>query len=186
MSIRVALTHRTSYTYDRKIGLGPQTVRLRPAPHTRTPIVSYALDISPPGHFLNWRQDPFGNYEAHAVFPDKTDHLTVAVDLVVEMVAINPFDFFLEEDAFYAPFAYPQALAADLAPYLTVEAAGSKFDDLAAEVAVAYRKSPDEQRTIDFLVALNQRVYELVSYTVRMEPGVQTPEETLSNPAYPG
>ncbi|MGR3433578.1 MAG: transglutaminase family protein [Shimia sp.] len=181
MSIRVALTHRTSYAYDRKIGLGPQIVRLRPAPHTRTPIVSYSQRIVPAGHFLNWQQDPFGNWEARAVFPDRTDRFEVIVDLVADMEAINPFDFFLEDAAFHAPFAYPEQLAADLAPYLEADAAGDRFEALVAETRTAWEAAPDEQETITFLVELNQRVRDLVGYVVRLEPGVQTPEQTLQS-----
>ena len=182
MSIRVGLTHRTSYRYDRKVNLGPQTIRLRPAPHTRTPIVSYSQTIRPDGHFLNWQQDPFGNYQARAVFPERTDHFEVVIDVVADMIAINPFDFFLDEDAFYAPFAYPTELATDLAPYLEVAASGGRFAAMAKEAEALWRAGTekDELRTVDFLVALNQRVEQAVDYIVRMEPGVQTPEETLA------
>ncbi|MEM8919850.1 MAG: transglutaminase N-terminal domain-containing protein, partial [Pseudomonadota bacterium] len=120
MSIRVALLHRTSYSYDRKVRLGPQTIRLRPAPHARTPIVSYSQTISPAKHFLNWQQDPFGNYQSRAVFEDPTDHFEVKIDLVADMIAINPFDFFLDEEAFFAPFEYDPTTRVDLAPYLSV------------------------------------------------------------------
>ena len=181
MSIRVGLHHRTTYRYDRKITLGPQIVRLRPAPHTRTPIVSYSQTLAPAGHFLNWQQDPFGNYQARAVFPEKVDHLEVVIDLVADMVAINPFDFFVDDDAFYLPMRYDAALARDLAPYLAVEAEGEAFDAMAAEAKGEWLDgSRGEIRTIDYLVALNQRIRERVEYVVRMEPGVQTPEETLT------
>ena len=118
MSIRIALNHRTSYRYDRKINLGPQVIRLRPAPHTRTPIVSYSQTIKPGGHFLNWQQDPFGNYQARAVFEHTTDHFEVEIDLVADMIAINPFDFFLDEEVFHTPFLYADDVKVDLAPYL--------------------------------------------------------------------
>ena len=180
MSIRVALTHRTSYRYDRKVKLGPQTIRLRPAPHTRTPIVSYSQTIEPGSHFLNWQQDPFGNYQARAVFEKPTDTFEVTIDLVADMVAINPFDFFVDEEVFHAPFAYSPDTWRDLAPYLEKNAKGAAFDKLAAEAAVLWKKAPGEQQTIDFLVELNQKVQSAVDYVVRMEPGVQTPDETLT------
>ncbi len=181
MSIRIGLTHRTSYRYDRRVALGPQTIRLRPAPHTRTPIVSYSQTIRPAGHFLNWQQDPFGNYQARAVFPDKTDHLDVVIDLVADMIAINPFDFFLDEDAFHAPFTYGAELKQDLAPYLAVAASGARFDAMAADALALWTRGERgaDQRTVDMLVELNQTVQRAVSYIVRMEAGVQSPEETL-------
>ena len=180
MSIRVALTHRTTYRYDRKVHLGPQVIRLRPAPHTRTPIVSYSQTISPDGHFLNWQQDPFGNYQARAVFEKPTDHFSVEIDLVADMVAINPFDFFLDEEAFHVPFEYAADLRQDLAPYLEQRGEGDAFAALAAETEALWHSAEGaELRTIDFLVELNQRVKARVEYLVRMEPGVQTPDETL-------
>ncbi len=181
MSIRVGLTHRTTYRYDKRINLGPQTVRLRPAPHARTPIVSYSQRILPDGHFLNWQQDPFGNYQARAVFPEKTDHFTVEIDLVADMVAINPFDFFLDDEAFHAPFAYSDAVKGDLTPYLAIEATGTRFDAAAAEALALWQSGhADALQTIDFLVQLNQQIEDKIDYVVRMEPGVQTPENTLA------
>lgn len=179
MSIRVGLTHRTTYHYDRKVVLGPQTIRLRPAPHTRTPIVAYSQTIRPAGHFLNWQQDPFGNYQARAVFPERSDHFDVVIDLVAEMIAINPFDFFLDEEAYHAPFAYDPALTQDLAPYLARQGGGERFAALAREAEALWHSGDGELRTIDFLVELNQRLERRIEYVVRMEPGVQTPEETL-------
>jgi len=180
MSIRVALTHSTRYKYDRKITLSPQTIRLRPAPHTRTPIVSYSQTINPAGHFLNWQQDPFGNYQARAVFPDLTDHFDVTIDLVADMIAINPFDFFLDDTAFHVPFDYGAELKQDLAPYLKVEATGPRYEALAAETAKLWSSGKGRDiKTIDFLVELNQMVEKQLDYIVRMEPGVQTPEESL-------
>ncbi|MEA3101098.1 transglutaminase N-terminal domain-containing protein, partial [Caballeronia mineralivorans] len=118
MSIRVALNHVTHYRYDRLVGLSPQVVRLRPAPHCRTPIVSYSMRVEPAGHFINWQQDAFANYQARLVFPEKTREFKITVDLVAEMAVYNPFDFFLEPYAEKFPFVYEPELAAELAPYL--------------------------------------------------------------------
>ncbi len=181
MSIRIAINHRTNYTYDRKITLGPQVIRLRPAPHTRTPIVSYSQKVSPARHFMNWQQDPFGNYQARAVFDQKTDHFDVEIDLVADMIAINPFDFFLDENVFYAPFSYTPELRADLAPYLAEDAGGETYAAMAQDASALWAGGErSDLQTIDFLVELNQRVQSRVGYIVRMEPGVQTPEETLT------
>ncbi len=180
MAIHVALTHVTDYRYDRLIALGPQVVRLRPAPHCRTPILSYSLSVSPTQHFINWQQDPFANYLARLVFPDRVDHFRVTVDLVAEMAVYNPFDFFLEDSAETFPFRYSETLARELAPYLVKSEATPRF---AAFVAGVAPRRGTKERTIDFLVGLNQRVQSDVRYLIRMEPGVQTPEETLVSAA---
>lgn len=173
MSIRVALHHRTHYAYDRRVRLGPQVVRLRPAPHSRTLVRSYSLQVSPKQHFLNWQQDPFGNWMARLVFPEVTDHLTLEVDLTAELSVINPFDFFLEEDTEVLPWQYAPELRTELAPYLKISAEGPRLEALVRAL------EPKGRRTVDFLVDLNRRVHELVRYVIRLEPGVQTPEETL-------
>ncbi|MBL8221522.1 MAG: hypothetical protein JNL62_19970, partial [Bryobacterales bacterium] len=136
MSIRVALHHKTTYEYDRLVSLSPQVVRLRPAPHCRTPIHAYSLKIGPSGHFLNWQQDPQSNYLARVVFPENVPYFCVEVDLVAEMRVINPFDFFLEPYADQFPFEYPPELAKELAPFLEKKAAGPRLASPRAGLAV--------------------------------------------------
>ncbi|MFC3691347.1 DUF2126 domain-containing protein [Chenggangzhangella methanolivorans] len=174
MSILAALRHVTHYKYDRPVFLGPQIVRLRPAPHSRTKVPSFSLKVSPAEHFINWQQDPFGNYLARFVFPEPVREFKIEVDLLADMTVYNPFDFFVEESASEWPFAYEAELKSDLAPYLEVEAFGPDFD--------AFFEAIDrsEKGTVNFLVGLNRHVANLVRYTIRMEPGVQTPQETLS------
>ncbi|MEO1292779.1 MAG: transglutaminase family protein [Pseudomonadota bacterium] len=176
MSIHVGLTHRTQYTYKRPVRMGPQIVRLRPAPHARTPILSYSLKVEPEQHFLNWQQDPFGNWQARLVFPEPVERFEVTIDVTADMAAINPFDFFLEDDAYHVPFTYEEGLKKDLAPYLEQVDGGPLLDELVAE-ADALQK--DEIETNTFFVEVNRLVQERVDYTIRMEPGVQAPEETL-------
>ena len=175
MSIHVALRHVTHYKYDRPVHLSPQIVRLRPAPHCRSNILSYSLKIEPAEHFINWQHDPFANYLARLVIPEKVTEFKVTVDLVTEMAVYNPFDFFLEPSAETVPFQYDEVSLQELAPYLVTEPLTPKFK--------AFVDSIDrrETRTIDFLVGLNQRLQSEIGYLIRMEPGVQTPEETLTN-----
>jgi uncharacterized protein (DUF2126 family)/transglutaminase-like putative cysteine protease len=173
MSIHAALSHTTHYQYDRWVQLGPQVVRLRPAPHCRSRVLSYALRVEPGEHFINWQQDPFANHLGRLVFPDKTQSFKVTVDLVVEMAVYNPFDFFLEPSAEQFPFRYEPALAESLAPYLSTLPGTPKLK--------AYFKKLDRTRarTMDFLVRTNQQLHQDIRYLIRMEPGVQSPEETL-------
>ncbi|MDX1962638.1 MAG: transglutaminase family protein [Pirellulales bacterium] len=173
MALRVALHHSTTYSYARPIAIFPQIVRLRPAPHCRTPIVSYSLKIEPAGHFINWQQDPQGNYQARLVFPEKSAKFQITVDLVAEMTVINPFDFFLEKSIEHFPWTYEPWLATELRPFLEQIENGPLLREYVSTVDIT------PARTIDFLVALNQRVKHDIQYTIRLEPGVQTCEETL-------
>jgi uncharacterized protein (DUF2126 family)/transglutaminase-like putative cysteine protease len=174
LGIHIALNHQTTYRYDRRITLSPQIMRLRPAPHCRTPILSYSVTVTPKTHFINWQQDPFSNYLGRLVFPERTDIFQVEVDLVADMVIINPFDFFLEPEAKTFPFTYERRLKADLGPYLECEPAGEK---LSAYLAGIDRRP---QQTIDFLVDLNRRLSREIRYLIRMEPNVQSCEKTLT------
>jgi uncharacterized protein (DUF2126 family) len=174
VSIHVALNHVTHYKYDRRVAMSPHIVRLRPAPHCRSNILSYSLKVEPEGHFVNWQQDAFANYLARLVFPEPATEFKVTVDLVTEMSVYNPFDFFLEPEAEEFPFKYDAATKLELQPYLVTEEATPAF--------AAFLKTVDvrKRRTIDFLVDINQRLQKDIRYLIRMEPGVQTPEQTLT------
>jgi len=173
MAIRIAIHHHTEYRYDRPVALSPHVVRLRPAPHSRTPILSYSLKVRPEPHFVNWQQDPFANYLARFVFPEKTTELAIDVDLVADMTVINPFDFFLEESAEHYPFRYGEQLAQELTPYLEIKERGPRLLDWLSRV------DRQPRRTVSFLVDLNHRLQQDIGYTIRLEPGIQTCEETL-------
>ncbi|WP_344198565.1 transglutaminase family protein [Aeromicrobium alkaliterrae] len=182
MAIKVGLEHRTTYTFDRAVRLSPHVVRLRPAPHSRTPIEAYSLQVEPANHFINWQQDPFGNWMARLVFPEPVDHLDVTVGLVADLTVVNPFDFFVEEYAERFPFDYEPGLRADLAPYLAPVPEAAEGGP--GPVVTTWRDQlpalpEDGVPIVDFLVGLNAAVNRDVEYSVRMEPGVQTPDTTL-------
>ncbi|MGX9419333.1 transglutaminase family protein [Vibrio sp. WJH972] len=175
MTIRVALQHKTFYEFDRPVNVSPHILRLRPAPHSRTHIHGYSLKVTPEDHFINWQQDPFGNYQARLVFPEKTTKMSFEVEVIADMTVINPFDFFIEEYAEKFPFKYDKVLKGELLPYLDLSDSCELLDewlktiDLEKEIGIA-----------DFLVELNSRLAAEISYGIRMEPGVQTTEETLT------
>ena len=175
MSIHVALHHVTHYRYDRLINLGPQVVRLRPAPHCRTRILSYSLRVEPAKHFINWQQDPQANYLARLVFPETTREFRIEVDLVAEMAVINPFDFFLEPHAEHYPFEYEPWQRVELAPYFRQEPLTPLFERYLAGI------SRPQMRSVPFLVGSSiRKLAGDIEYLIRMEPGgVQTPEQTL-------
>jgi uncharacterized protein (DUF2126 family) len=173
VSIHVALNHVTQYRYDRPVSLSPQVIRLRPAPHSRTPILSYSLKVSPGGHFINWQQDPQSNYLARLVFPEKTSEFRIEVDLVAEMSVINPFDFFLEPQAEKFPFGYEDWQLHELAPFMVKLPATPLFSNYLASIP------REPKRSVDFLVELNRQLQQDVRYLIRLEPGIQSPEQTL-------
>ncbi len=173
MTIRVALQHNTYYTFDRPVTLSPHVIRLRPAPHSRTPIDAYSLKVEPADHFINWQQDAYGNYLARLVFPEKTRKFSVEVEVIADMTVINPFDFFLEEDAEEFPFDYDKQTHKELQPYLELESQGELFDAFVDGISL------EPRRSIDFLVDVNTQIQGLIDYAIRLEPGVQEPEETL-------
>ena len=174
MSIRIALHHKTEYLYDRPVALSPQVIRLRPAPHCRTTIAAYSLRIQPNGHFINWQQDPQNNYLARVIFPEVVNYFSVEVDLVADLVVINPFDFFLEPYAERMPFTYDPVLGKELTPCLAPEPPGPRLREFLD--AIDRNSTP----TVDFLVRLNQSVQSAIGYVIRLEPGIQTCEETLA------
>ena len=173
MSVLVALHHVTHYKYDRLIGLGPQVIRLRPAPHCRTRVASYSLKVTPQNHFVNWQQDPHGNWLARFVFPEKTDTFKIEVDLTADLAVVNPFDFFVEPYAEEFPFFYHDELKTELAAYLVPESSDPRL------TAFVESLPKEKMRGVDFLVALNARLHDAIRYVIRLQPGVQTPAETL-------
>jgi len=173
MRKQVALNHRTQYRYDKAVFLGPQVIQLRPAPHCRTPILSYSLSVTPADHLLNWQLDPHHNHLARLLFPNKTNDFVVEVDLVAELSPFNPFDFFLEPGVEDYPFEYAPELAKDLEPYRSVDPAGPLLQAFLQNLSV------EKRGTVAFLVDLNRRVRDEIGYVTRLDPGVQTCEQTL-------
>jgi len=183
MAIRVAIHHQTEYTFDRLTSIYPHVLRLRPAPHSRTKIHSYSLKVEPEDHFINWQQDPFGNFQARLVFPEQTKKLKFSVELIAEMTSINPFDFFVEDYAQHIPFTYDEQLERELAPYLEITESGPKLLELVESVKdklAAKAESKTLWEVNSFLVEVNQTLQQMIGYGVRLEPGVQTCEETLT------
>jgi uncharacterized protein (DUF2126 family)/transglutaminase-like putative cysteine protease len=174
MAIRVAINHKTAYQYDRFVSLSPHIFRLRPAVHSRTHIEAYSFKISPKEHFINWQQDPFGNYQARVVFPEKTKELSIEVEVIANMIVINPFDFFVEEYAEKFPFTYDGQLKAELIPYLEIKENGPLLNQWMEGI------EQSTKNINDFLVYINQKLNRDIKYNIRMEAGVQTCEETLS------
>ena len=178
MAIRVALSHNTEYRFDQSTQVYPHEIRLRPAAHCRTPVTGYSLRITPANHFINWQQDGYGNWVARLVFPEPTHELRIEVGLVAELTVINPFDFFVEPYAENFPFTYTPALLRELSPFLEAASAGPLLKDYLKPLQGQAEGSVS--LTIDFLVALNRNLQQAIRYAIRMEPGVQTPEETLT------
>lgn len=173
MSIQIAIQHKTSYQFDKLVQIHPHIFRLRPAPHTRTPVLAYSMKIQPEEHFINWQQDPFGNYQARLVFNEPARKLDVIVEVIAEMKVINPFDFFLEESVREFPFKYDEHTTKELLPYLETTEDGPLLTEWVNSV------KDRKQASIDFLVELNSRLSQEIQYGIRLEPGVQTCEETL-------
>lgn len=177
MSITAGIYHLTHYKYDKPVTLGPQVIRLRPAPHSRTRVISHSLSVSPAGHFVNHQQDQYGNWMARLVFPEPVTEFKIEVDLVADMSVYNPFDFFVEDSAKEFPFTYDADIAEDLSIYLRAEPVGKLLKKFMKSI------SRDPVVTIDFLVMLNSRLANEINYEIRMEPGVQTAEQTLKREA---
>ncbi|MGR3565854.1 MAG: transglutaminase family protein [Heliomarina sp.] len=175
MAITASIRHLTHYKYDRPVTLGPQVIRLRPAPHSRTRVISHSLKVSPENHFVNHQQDPYGNWLSRFVFPEPVTEFRIEVDLVADMTVYNPFDFFVDETAQEWPFDYPAELVEDLSIYRKTETPGPLLADFMKSIP------RDKTGTVDFLVGLNARLSNEINYVIRMEPGVQTPEETLGS-----
>lgn len=174
MTIRVAIQHTTTYEFDRFVNVAPHILRLRPAPHSRTHIHGYSLKVSPSDHFINWQQDPYGNHQARLVFTEKTNKLEFAVEVIADMTVINPFDFFVESYAETFPFAYDKQLTEELTPYLKTSEDCEALQEWLKDVDLT------EKPIIDFLVEVNSRLASDIGYGIRLEPGVQTCEETLT------
>ena len=173
MALKVVLSHKTHYKYDRPISLSPHIVRLRPAPHSRTPIEAYSLKVTPENHFINWQQDPYGNYQARIVFPEKVTEFGIDVEILADLITLNPFDFFVDEYAEQFPFKYKKDLKKELEPYLEITETGKSIKKFVKSLDLSKRS------TNDFIVYLNQEIYKYLNYTLRLETGVQTCETTL-------
>lgn len=171
---QVRVKHTTEYLFDRSVAISPHLVQLRPAAHCRSPILSYSLLATPSDHYVHWQQDPFGNYLARFIFSTPSQSLRFDVDMLIDVIPYNPFDFFIEFEAAQYPFNYSARLRRDLSPYIEV----TEPSAIVGRWADKFRKESTE--TVDFLVALNQSMKSEIEYIVRLEPGIQSCEETLN------
>ena len=186
-STLIQMSHSTLYRYEKPIFLSPQLIRLRPAAHCLTEIQRYVLTVLPTEHLIHWQQDPFNNYVARVIFPEEITELSLQVDITANIVPINPYDFYIEDYASQGPFSYSDDLKLDLAPYLAaystpyLKASNSVTEKPTATVQAFFEQfDPASLGTVDFLVALNQGVYQSVRYIERLEQGVQSSDTTLS------
>ena len=173
MGKQVAVHHTTRYRYERPVSLGPQVIQLRPAPHCRTPILSYSLEVTPLDRVLSWMFDPLANQVARVLFPSQVAEFVVDVKLVAELQPVNPFGFVVEPASERLPFTYADELARDLEPYLRREETGYLMRRLLESLEY------EGESTVGFLVDLNARLQREIRYTTRFEHGVQSCEETL-------
>ncbi|MES2205652.1 MAG: transglutaminase family protein [Pseudomonadota bacterium] len=182
-TLQVRLQHRTQYRFDRPTVLSAHEVRLRPAPHARTPILGYSLEVGGEDTkpFMNWQQDAYGNWVSRLDFQKPLNEFELKINLTADLQPVNPFDFFTEPESEYFPFdyegGYPERHRAGLAPFLNPIYLGEKGYQWVKEFKATL---PEKIRTVDVLVAINQQLYEDINYLIRMEPGVRDPEETLS------
>ena len=177
--MRVLIQHRSRYVYERPALLGPQVIRLRPADHTAANIESYTLAIAPE-HRVHWQRDPHGNHVARVTFKagQRVTALDLTVELAVDIRPVNPFDFFIDDRVKQVPFVYPDRLDAELAPYLDM---GDPAYRLGRHATDLLKGLPWRGETMAQLIALNSAIQQSVAYVIRNEPGVWTPEETLTH-----
>lgn len=181
--MKVRIQHSTTYRYAKPALLGPHVIRLRPSPQARTPLLAYNLDVATDAGRaraedapeLRWLDNPWGSREARVSFAAgvPVGELALTVDASFDVQPVNPFDFFVDGEAMEVPFAYGPAIERELAAFRAAPKATARFTDFAASV-------PFEGNTVNWLVALNQAVASTVGYVIREEPGVYTPEETLT------
>ena len=153
MAILAAVYHLTHYKYDRPVVLGPQIIRLQPAPHSRTKVLSHSLKVAPANHFVNLQQDPYGNFLARFVFPEPVTELKIEVDLVADMTVYNPFDFFVEESGRDLAVRLSRGHCATISSIYLHAGAGR-----AAAAGIPRRRRPRAAATrSNFVVALNAR-----------------------------
>ena len=172
--IRVALHHKTRLPVRPPVTLSPQVVRLRPAPHSRTPVTGYSLRIEPSQHFINWQQDPQGNFLARARLPGADDGLLARSRSGRRDDGDQPVRLL--------PRAAGRALSVRLrraAAAGTGAVPGRGARRAAAAGVPRVDAARADPRPSTFLVDLNRRLQHDIRYVIRMEPGVQTSEETL-------
>jgi transglutaminase-like putative cysteine protease len=171
--LRIQLEHDTCYRYDRSVVLSPQRIRLRPAPHNRTELGDYRMQVAPATHRLDWQQDAFGNHIARVLFDGPVTEFAISVALIAVPRPVNPFQFLVDPEAERYPFAYGPLEAEALAPALVTDDAGPRLQALIAECGGARESS------VAFLAELTAHLRSVVAYTHREEAGVLDPEETL-------
>lgn len=167
------IVHHTQYNFSKPVQASPHIIRLNPTLNYKNKILEHSLQVFPEVFHQNNHLDVYGNPISRLVFLSKIEFLTVEVKMKVEVQDINPFDFFLSLAIENYPFKYPNSVQSYLQSYLEV------VDDEVIEHWLKSKNPPKQHKTLDYVTSLNKLVHQHLNYTVRLEPGVYSPKETI-------
>jgi transglutaminase-like putative cysteine protease len=171
--VKIGIRYETIYRYDRAVRFSPHDVRLFPRSDRFVQIAR--LDFrTMPETTVRFGRDVFDNVVASCFFEKEAEALELRLEVDVEIVKKNPFDFVLARRAIQMPFAYEEEIASIICAYCQRQT-GDKIS--LPEWTPPAADSPRE--TVATLVELTKLLHRTISYQRREEGAAQAPVETL-------
>jgi transglutaminase-like putative cysteine protease len=167
--MKLTITYRAEYRYERRVSLSPHLVRLFPRDALQARVLK--LDFATnPGGSVHWRHDLFDNVVAQCFYPRDDDRLVYRLDAEIVAEERNPFGFLLDSRALQWPAEYIPREREVLAAFMVAEQ---------TDLPSALRPISGSE-TVNALVAMNQWIHTHIAYERREEGEAYAPDETLS------
>jgi len=171
----LAVRHVTVYRYSEAVGLGEHRMMFRPRASHDLRLIQTGLSITPTPARLRWLHDPFDNSVAIATFEGSTRELRFESVVTLEHYESTPPEYPLEESAQTYPFRYSDGDFSNLGRGLTNHFPCAET----GKWALQFLDSATSTGTMKILRSMTHGIRETLTYSRRIEKGVQTPDETL-------
>ena len=166
--MKLTISYRAEYRYERRVSLSPHIVRLFPRDALQARVLKLDFATNDTGA-VHWRHDLYDNVVAQCFYPREDDRLVYRLDAEIAAEERNPFGFLLDSRSLQWPAEYNPRERGVLGAFIVPEK---------TDLPSALRPMAGSE-TVNALVTMNQWIHDHIAYERREEGEAYTPAETL-------